>query len=309
MRIAVTGAFGYSGRYITKRLLEAGQEVLTLTNSMRRPNPFGERVKALPFHFEEPHKLRDSLRGVHTLVNTYWVRFDHRLFTHGQAVANTRTLFSAAREAGVRRIVHVSITNPDSASDLPYFRGKAELEAALKGLGVSYCILRPTVLFGKEDVLINNIAWSLRHLPVFGVFGSGDYRLQPIYVDDLAKWAAQKVGSGVNEVIEAIGPETFTYRELVVRIRNALGLKRPIVSVPPGLGYWGCRLVALFVGDVVITREEIRGLMENRLCVDAAPLGTTKLTEWIDQHKDTLGRHYTSELARRVDRLSAYRSN
>ncbi len=309
MRIAVTGAFGYSGRYITKRLLEAGQGVLTLTNSMRRPNPFGERVKALPFHFEEPHKLRDSLRGVHTLVNTYWVRFDHRLFTHGQAVANTRTLFSAAREAGVRRIVHVSITNPDSASDLPYFRGKAELEAALKGLGVSYCILRPTVLFGKEDVQINNIAWSLRHLPVFGVFGSGDYRLQPIYVDDLAKWAAQKVGSGVNEVIEAIGPETFTYRELVVRIRNALGLKRPIVSVPPGLGYWGCRLVALFVGDVVITREEIRGLMENRLCVDAAPLGTTKLTEWIDQHKDTLGRHYTSELARRVDRLSAYRSN
>ena len=121
--------------------------------------------------------------------------------------------------------------------------------------------------------------------------------------------AAQKVGSGVNEVIEAIGPETFTYRELVVRIRSALGLKRPIVSVPPGLGYWGCRLVALFVGDVVITREEIRGLMENRLCVDAAPLGTTKLTEWIDQHKDTLGRHYTSELARRVDRLSAYRSN
>jgi NADH dehydrogenase len=309
MRIAVTGAFGYSGRYITKRLLEAGQEVITLTNSMHRPNPFGQRVKALPFNFEEPHKLCDSLRGVHTLVNTYWVRFDHKLFTHEQAVANTRTLFSAAREAGVRRIVHVSITNPDSASDLPYFRGKAELEAALKSLGVSYCILRPTVLFGKEDVLINNIAWSLRHLPVFGVFGSGDYRLQPIYVDDLARSAVQKVAVGGDEVLEAIGPETFTYRELVVRIRRALGVKRPIVSVPPGLGYWGCCLVALFVGDVVITREEIRGLMENRLFVDAPPLGTTKLTEWIDQHKDTLGRHYTSELARRVDRLSEYRSN
>ena len=132
------------------------------------------------------HKLRDSLRGVQALVNTYWVRFDHRLFTHGQAVANTKILFSAAKEAGVRRIVHVSITNPDSTSDLPYFRGKAELESSLKGLGVSYCILRPTVLFGKEDVLINNIAWSLRHLPVVGVFGAGDYRLQPIYVDDLA---------------------------------------------------------------------------------------------------------------------------
>ena len=309
MRIAVTGAFGYSGRYITKRLLEAGHEVITLTNSLHRPNPFGEKVKALPFHFEEPHKLRDSLRGLHTLVNTYWVRFDHRLFTHGQAVANTRVLLSAAREAGVKRIVHVSITNPDIASDLPYFRGKAVLESALKALGVSYCILRPTDLFGKEDVLINNIAWSLRRLPAFGVFGSGGYRLQPIYVDDLAMSAVQKVEVGGNEVLEAIGPETFTYRELVVRIRDALGIKRLIVSVPPGLGYWGCRLVGRFVGDVVITREEIRGLMENRLYVDAPPLGATKLTEWIDQHKDTLGRHYTSELARRVDRVSEYRSN
>jgi uncharacterized protein YbjT (DUF2867 family) len=309
MRIAVTGAFGYSGRYITTRLLGAGHQVLTLTNSMHRVNPFGAKVTAFPFHFDEPHKLRDTLRGVDTLVNTYWVRFDHRLFTHGQAVANTKILFSAAREAGVRRIVHVSITNPDSTSDLPYFRGKAELELALRGLGVSYCILRPTVLFGKEDVLINNIAWSLRHLPVIGVFGSGDYRLQPIYVDDLAQAAAEKVGGDWDEVLEAIGPETFTYQELVARVSSTLGVKRPIISVPPALGYWGCRLVGLFVGDVVITREEIRGLMEGRLCVNAPPLGSTKLTEWMDRHRDTLGRHYTSEMARRIDRVSEYRSN
>jgi uncharacterized protein YbjT (DUF2867 family) len=309
MRMAVTGAFGYSGRYIARRLLEAGHEVITLTNSMRRANPFGEKVTALPFHFEEPQKLRDSLRGVHTLVNTYWVRFDHRLFTHGQAVANTKVLFRAAKEAGVGRIVHVSITNPDACSDLPYFRGKAELEASLKGLGVSYCILRPTVLFGKEDVLINNIAWTLRHLPVVGVFGSGEYKLQPIYVDDLAQVAAQKAQGSDNEVIEAIGPETFTYRELVARVRSAVGVRRPIISVPPGLGYWGCRLVGLFVGDVVITREEIRGLMEGRLYVDAPPLGATKLTEWMDLHRYTLGRHYTSEMARRTDRVSGYRSN
>ena len=309
MRIAVTGAFGYSGRYITKRLLNAGHEVVTLTNSMHRPNPFGERVAAFPFHFEEPNKLRDSLRGVHTLVNTYWVRFDHRLFTHGQAVTNTKILFSAAREAGVQRIVHVSITNPDSASDLPYFRGKAELESFLKDLNVSYCILRPTVLFGKEDVLINNIAWSLRHLPVIGVFGAGDYKLQPIYVDDLAQSAVQKVEGGRNEVLEAIGPETFTYRELVARVRSTLGVKRLIISVSPALGYWGCRLVGLFLGDVVITREEIRGLMEGRLYVNAPPLGTTKLTEWMERHRDTLGRHYTSEMARRVDRVSGYGSN
>ena len=309
MRIAVTGAFGYSGRYITKRLLKAGHEVITLTNSMSRANPFGEKVTAFPFNFEEPDKLRESLRGVDTLINTYWVRFDHRLFTHGQAVANTKVLFSSARQAGVRRIVHVSITNPDSTSELPYFRGKAELESSLRGLGLSYCILRPTVLFGKEDVLINNIAWSLRHLPVFGVFGAGDYKLQPIYVDDLAATAVKHaVGEGRN-VLEAIGPETLTYRELVTTVREALGVKRLVVSVPPELGYWGCWLVGRWFGDVVITREEIRGLMEGRLCVDAPALGRTRLTDWIQHHKESLGRRYTSEMARRVDRVSEYRSN
>jgi uncharacterized protein YbjT (DUF2867 family) len=309
MHIVVTGAFGYSGRYIAGHLLDAGHSVATLTNSPERPNPFGDRVAAMPFHFDAPDKLRDSLRGADALINTYWVRFDHRLFTHERAVENTKILFAAAKEAGVRRIVHVSITNPDAASDLPYFRGKAALETALKGLGVSYCILRPAVLFGKEDVLVNNIAWSLRHMPVFGVFGRGDYKIRPIYVDDLARVAAQKAEATENETIEAIGPETFVYRDLVARIRDTLGLKRLILPVPPELGYWACRLTGMLVKDVVVTREEIRGLLENRLCVDAPPLGTTRLTEWIERHKDTLGRRYTSEMARRIDRKSAYRSN
>ena len=309
MKAAVTGAFGYSGRYITKRLLEAGHSVITLTNSAGRVNPFGEKVLAFPFHFDDPVRLRESLRGADVLINTYWVRFDHRLFSHDEAVRNTKVMFQAAKEVGVKRIVHVSITNPDIRSDLPYFRGKAELESVLPGLGVSYCILRPTVLFGKEDVLINNIAWSLRRLPVFGVFGRGDYRLQPIYVDDLAAAAVAKAAGSANEVVNAIGPETFTYRDLVETIARELGLKRPILGVAPALGFWACWRVGLVMGDVVITRQEIRGLMEDRLHVEAPPLGTTKLTDWIRQHRDTIGRRYTSEMARRVGRARAYRSN
>jgi len=309
MKIAVTGAFGYSGRYIAARLLAAGQEVITLTNSVGRENPFGNKVQAMPFNFDQPDRLRESLRGVEVLINTYWVRFDHRLFSHQQAVANTEVLFQAAKAAGVRRIVHVSITNPDINSDLPYFQGKAELELALGALGVSHCILRPTVLFGKEDVLINNIAWSLRHLPIFGVFGSGEYKLQPIYVDDLAAAAVAKIEGSQNEVVNAIGPETFTYRGLAEMIKRTLGVERLIIGVPNGVGYWGCRAVGLLVRDVVVTREEIRGLSEGRLYVNARPLGKTQLSEWVQQHKDTLGRHYTSELARRIDRFSEYRAN
>lgn len=309
MRIAVTGAYGYSGRYIAERLLAAGHAVVTLTNSPQRPNPFQGEVAALPFHFDAPAELTASLRGVDTLINTYWIRFDHTLFSHQQAVRNTKILFAAAKAAGVRRIVHTSITNPDLASDLPYFRGKAELEAVLHGLGLSYCILRPAVLFGKEDVLVNNIAWSLRHLPVFGVFGAGDYKLQPIYVDDLAAAAVAHAFGDENETLEAIGPETFTYRGLAETVRRILGLRRWIVSVPPELGYLTCRILGFLLRDVVITRAEMRGLMEGRLCVDAPALGTTRLTDWIQAHRDTLGRRYTSEMARRVDRQSACRSN
>jgi len=292
MRIAVTGAFGYSGRHIAGHLLEAGHEVVTLTNSPARVDPFGGKVAAFPFHFDEPRKLRASLEGAHALVNTYWIRFDQKRFERSRAVANTMVLFRAAKDAGVRRIVHISITNPDSTCALPYFRSKAELEADLKDLGVSYCILRPSALFGEEDVLVNNIAWSLRHLPVIGVFGAGNYKLQPIHVDDLAQAAARKAVATGDEIVQAIGPETFTYRGLVAAIRLAIGVKRPIMPVPPLLGYWGTRLVGLMVNDIVISREEIRGLMENRLCVDAPPLGTTRLTDWLEQHKDTLGRHY-----------------
>lgn len=309
MKVVVTGALGYSGKYIATRLLEAGHQVLTLTNSLHRPNPFGDRVQVSPFYFDQPKRLKETLRGAEVLVNTYWVRFDHRLFTHRQAVSHTRTMFEAARKAGLKRIVHTSITNPDPNSDLPYFRGKAELEEALKNLGISYCILRPTVLFGREDVLINNIAWALRRLPVFGIFGDGKYRLQPIYIEDFAAAAAVKAGERQNEIIEAIGPETFTYRELVATTARLLGLKRAIIGVPPGLGYWSCRLLGWLTRDVIITQQEIQGLMENRLYVDAPPLGKTRLTDWVSRHRESLGRKYTSEMARRLNRDAAYRAD
>jgi len=306
---AVTGAYGYSGKYIAQRLLDEGHTVVTLTNSLSRRNPFGDRIKAFPFHFDRPDLLTEQLRGVSVLYNTYWVRFNHRLFKHADAVRNTLVLFESAKKAGVRRIVHVSITNPSEDSPLEYFRGKAVLEKALVASGVSYAILRPAVLFGKEDILINNIAWSLRRLPAFGVFGDGQYRLRPIYIEDLASLAVEQGKKRENVVINAIGPEAFTYRELVAKIGQLIGKERPIISVAPWFGHAMSRLLGSLVGDVVITKEEIDGLMAGLLYVDAPPAGHTALTDWIRSHADTLGQSYTSELARRKDQVSAYRSN
>jgi len=306
---AVTGAFGYSGKYIAKQLLDRGHEVITLTNSVNRANPFDGQVKPYPFDFDNPKALEESLQGVSVLYNTYWVRFNHKMFHHADAVKNTLLLFEAAKAADVERIVHVSITNPSEDSSLEYFSGKARLEQALIDSGVSHSILRPTVLFGKEDILINNIAWALRRLPVFGVFGNGEYRLQPIYVDDLASLAVEQGARRDNVIIDAIGPETFTYRELVKTIGEAIEKKRPIISVPPSLGLVVGAILGKCVGDVLITGEEIKGLMAGLLFVDSPATGTTRLTNWIREHADTLGRKYTSELARRKDRTIAYGSN
>ncbi len=303
---AVTGAFGYSGKYMARRLLDSGQPLITLTNSVQRANPFGETLQAIPFNFDRPDALAAFLRGVGVLYNTYWVRFNHEQFQHASAVNNTLTLFAAAKKASVERIVHISITNPREDSDLEYFRGKAQLEKALMSSGLSYAILRPAVLFGKEDILINNIAWMLRKFPVFGVFGNGQYRLQPIYVDDLAKLAIEQGKHRENVIINAIGPETFTYRDLVKTLGQIIGKNRPLISISPRLGYMAGRVMSWFMDDVVITREEIAGLMADLLYVDAPPVGQVKLTEWARQHAEALGKNYSSELQRRRNRQVAY---
>lgn len=302
----VTGAFGYSGRYIARRLLEAGHELRTLTGSPKRAHPFGDRITVHPFSFDDPPRLAGALEGADVLYNTYWVRFNHKLFSHADAVGNTLRLFEAAKQAGVRRVVHVSITNASLDSPLEYFRSKARLEEALVGSGLSYAILRPAVLFGHEDVLINNIAWMLRRIPVFGVFGDGRYRLQPIHVEDLAALAVRH-GAAENDVtIDAIGPETYTFRELVRQIASAIGKRRPIISVPPSVGLLIGRVIGRAMGDVTITRQEIDGLMADLLYTTSPPTGSTRLSDWAREHAETLGVRYAGELARRIDREKAY---
>jgi nucleoside-diphosphate-sugar epimerase len=295
---AVTGAFGYTGRYIARHLLAGNQNVITVTGHPDRPNPFGERLKPYPFNFDNFAGLTASLERVDVLYNTYWVRFSHGQTTFEQAVQNTKTLIDAAKAAGVRRFVHVSITNPSLDSTLPYFHGKAELEEYLQYSGLSYAILRPTVVFGKEDILLNNIAYLLRRFPLFVMPGSGKYQLQPIYVEDLAELAVQ-VGKGSdNIIIDAIGPETFTFAELVQIIHKQVGSRARIVSLPPGLALILSRLVGMLVKDVVLTRDEIVGLMANLLVTNSPPAGKTRFSEWARENIHVLGAKYASELER-----------
>ena len=296
--IVITGAFSYTGKYATRLLFERGYRIRTLTYHPDRANPFGEQVQVFPYNFDHPDKLVETLRGASTLINTYWVRFPRGKSTYETAVQNTRTLIGAAKSAGVNRIVHVSIANPSVESPLGYYRGKAQLEHAVLDSGLSYAILRPTVIFGLEDILINNIAWFVRCFPVFGIPGDGRYRIRPVYVEDMAQLIADAVERKDNYVLDAVGPETFTFEELIRLIAAQIGDPVRIVHLPAPVAYAFTRLMGWFVRDVVLTWEEYKGFMSNLLAPEGASSGETRLSKWLAENHEHVGTRYASELAR-----------
>lgn len=302
----VTGAFSYSGARIAERLLAEGRNVRTLTFHPDRPHPLRRQIEAIPYRFDDPAALARSMEGVTTVYNSYWVRFDHGQTTFAGAIENSRALFSAAARAHVARIVHVSIANPSLESTLPYYRGKALVEQALAEVGLPYSIVRPTVLFGGErDVLVNNIAWILRRFPVFAIPGNGDYPVAPVHVDDLARICQECAHASQDITVDAAGPETFSFRELVAEIRDAVGirapivhLQAPIVHVPGFIMTQAASALGRLVKDVVLTGDEVKGLTDGLLVSHQPPLGRLRFSSWLAENHRSIGRSYANEISR-----------
>lgn len=295
---AVTGATGFTGRYIAERLATDGDTVRDLTRAPRNPHPLGERVSSVALDFDDPAGLKASLDGVDTLYNTFWIRFERGPITYPWAIARSAALFDAARQAGVRRIVHISVINASRDAPTAYFRAKAVVEEALVASGVSHAIVRPTVTFGPGDILLNNLAWTLRRLPAFGIPGDGRYPIQPVHVDDVAAVAVRAGSPTDNLTVDAGGPDIFTFNDFVALVRRAVGSWSLLVHLPVAASLAGAGLIGLVVRDVVLTRHEVTELQE-RLMFSAQPAaGTIRLADWLAEHADQLGRRWSSELDR-----------
>ena len=298
----VTGAFSYTGGYVARRLIDQGVGVRTLSRHRDSRNDFGGLVEAAPLDFSDPEALRRWMQGAGVLYNTYWIRFPQGQTTFDHAVENTRTLFGAAEKAGIERIVHLSVSNASLESHLPYIRAKAQVEEILAGLGVSYAIIRPTLIFGAGDLLLNNMAWALRRFPIYPVFGKGDYPVQPVYAGDVATQAVEAGSHDESSIADAAGPETFSYEALIRLIASAVGVRARLVHLPPSVGLALTRLVGVMVRDVVLTRNEVDELMAGLFTSGAAPTGTTRLSDWLQDNREGLGREYVSELRRNFRR-------
>jgi NADH dehydrogenase len=294
----VTGSFGYIGRHITQRLLAQGQFVRTITTHPDKPNPFGDRVEAHPYNFEYPKDLTASLKGAETLFNTYWIRFEYKDMTYARALHNTATLFECARNAGVKKIIHIGVTGSSETSTLPYYRGKAAQERLLREAGVPYRIVRPPLVFGGEDILVNNIARLMRIFPVFPVFGDGKYEVQPVHVDDAAAHAVSSVQAPDSTVIDALGPERFPFEDFLRLIAKNIRPGMVFIPMPPALGIIFGRMIGRALGDVLLTADELRGLMQGLLTSKQKPFGKIIFSEWLRENRETIGRSYASEIKR-----------
>jgi NADH dehydrogenase len=297
-RDAVTGAFGYTGRAIAERLLADGREVVTLSRRSGEHDPLRGQLEVRPFQPEDRAATVAALRGVETLYNTYWIRFPRAGDTYMTAVARSTALLAAAREAGVRRVVHVSVIRATTDGPTPYVRAKADLEAIIKASGLEWSIVRPTLLFGRDDILLNNLAWALRRLPVYGIPGRGRYRIHPIHVDDVARICIEAATWEPGRTRDAAGPEQLEYRDLVGLIRAAVGSRSIVVPMPSAAVLLAARALGLVVRDVVLRRDEVSELTSSFLTSDEPPLGTTRVADWLAEHRDTLGRRWSSELSR-----------
>lgn len=287
----VTGALSYVGRAIAEELLARGENVRSLSRRDAPDDPLRRQIELAPLQFEDP-----DLRGVTTLYNTYWIRFERNGATFDQAVANTIRLFEAAGRAGAERIVHISVANADRADDLPYFRGKHEIETWLAASGLPHTIVRPTLVFGVNDILVNNIAWILRRSPFFLVPGRPhDYRVQPVSLRDTARIA---VDTPLGMTVDAAGPDVMGFDELVRSVRDAVGARCLVMHGPRDAGLVLIRGAGALLRDVVVTREELTGLERSLLTSSEDALGVDRFSAWLETHGGDLGRRYVSELQR-----------
>jgi uncharacterized protein YbjT (DUF2867 family) len=295
----VTGAFGYTGGYIARALIAGGTRVRTLTNHAPVDHPLARQLETAALNFDWPDDLARSLEGASTLFNTWWIRFPQRWIDFEQAVSNLRRLIDAAKRTGVRKFVHISITNANAASPLPYFAGKGKIEQYLASSGIPYVIVRPAVIFGAEDILLNNIGWLLRRIPLFAIPGAGTYRVQPVFVEDLANLAIEASRGAGNQTFDAVGPETFTFNEIVALIASTVGSRALTVHLPPSAVLACAWLVGRAMRDIVLTRDEIRGLMADLLVSAGPPTAATRFSEWLRSNTEFFGVPYASEVARR----------
>ncbi|HXR24984.1 MAG TPA: NAD(P)H-binding protein [Candidatus Binataceae bacterium] len=279
--IAIAGGSGFIGRAIVRRL--AAIPGLTVRVLTRDPVKARVRLAAegkvdfVSADVNDPARLATVIAGADTIINA--VQFDgypiekpSRGLTFNRVdYGGTVSLIAATKAAGVPNFIYISGAAADERSPNPAFRAKGRAERALRDAGLAFTILRPSLVYGPEDRVVNGLAKAIRMMPVMVVPGSGQQKLRPLLVDDLAACVALAIGGrGRNGIYEVGGPDPMTFDELVRLVMEITGHKRPIIHVPENL-----LLVAGAVAEklpgALFSRDAVAFLVADNDC-DIQPL-------------------------------------
>ena len=270
--ILVTGATGFVGRALLPRLAEAGLELRCLVRPSRSSPrlPRGIPVQVSIASLADARGLRAALVGVDTLIHLAGAEWHGRRGdVFGVDAAGTRALVEAAREAGVGRIVYLSHLGADRASAYPVLKAKGIAEEFVRQSGLTYTIVRSTLLYGAEDVFLNVVAALVKLGPgLFLMPGDGRISLQPLWVEDLVtclEWSLSDLTS-LNQTIALGGPEFITFGQMVQTVMEVLGVRRLVIPVRPPFLRAGAWLMEQILPRSPLTTRWLDHLAVNRTC-------------------------------------------
>jgi NADH dehydrogenase len=237
MKVLVTGGTGFIGPYVVRALAARGHDVRAL---VREPgSASGLPAEEVPGDVTDPASLRRAVEGMDAVVHLVAIISGRpedfeRIMSQG-----TRDLVAAAKDAGVRRFVHMSALGTDeSTKDLvPYYRAKWSMEETVKGSGLEHVIFRPSFVFARDGGALAQFRRIARLAPVTPIVGSGKQRIQPIWVEDVAAYFAEGLErpEAANRTFEIGGPDVVTWNEFWQRLKEAARIRRPSLHVPVGL--------------------------------------------------------------------------
>jgi NADH dehydrogenase len=263
--ILVTGGTGFVGGHVVHEL--RGRD-LSVRCVVRDPHK-GAKLAAwgcelVQGDVADPATLRRAVDGADAVVHLVAIRQGRERDFHRIMVGGTRDLLAAAKDAGVRRFVHMSAlgTSGETKDLVPYYGAKWETEQLVRGAGLPYVIFRPSFVFGRDGGILPTFVKLARYTPVTPITGSGKQRIQPIWAGDLANYFGDAVTRDdvAEQLYELGGPDAVTWNEFWARLKRTLGQRRPSVHVPMAFMRANALVTERLPGNIPLTRDLLKML-------------------------------------------------
>ncbi len=260
MKIAVTGGTGFVGRNLVNRLLSDNHEITILANRQSAKELFGKKVRAVSGSVHNFSDLIPAFQESQVVYHLVGIIAETRKNTFEKTVAEgTKNIVAACREAGVKKIIYLSSLGTSANAQSAYHKTKYLAEQSVINSGLEWVIFRSSIIYGKGDGFLTIMSKIIRMLPFVPIFGDGEYKLQPIHINDLTEVmaAAAMDSRAVGQIIDLGGPEQLEYVQVINYLKQALGKKRLNFHIPFGVIKPMAVLMELFLKPAPLTRDQL----------------------------------------------------